>query len=66
MNNFDLKSKSMIYVKPCAAAELASVASKEIFFGVYRDFGQRRGENWSSVQGYDSNKLAGMVLIVYY
>ena len=31
-------------------------------FGVSRDFGQCTGENWSPVQGYDSNRLAGMRL----
>ena len=38
----------------------ASVASEKNLFGVYRDFGQFTGENWSSVQGYDLNRLAGM------
>ena len=33
---------------------------REIFFWVYRDFGQCTGENWSPVEGYDSNRLAGM------
>ena len=27
---------------------------------MYRDFGQCTGENWSPVQGFDSNRLAGM------
>ena len=33
------------------------------FFGVYRDFGQCTGENGSSVQGYYSNRLAGMQVL---
>ena len=42
----------------CTWTSQTSVAS-ENFFGVFRDFGQRTWENWCSVQGYDSNKLAG-------
>ena len=38
--------------------ELAQRARKKL--RLYRDFGQCPGENWSPVQEYDSNKLAGM------
>ena len=30
----------------------SSGTSEKNFFGVYKDFGQFTGENWSSVQGY--------------
>ena len=42
-----------------------SSAAREKILGVYRDFGQCTGENWSPVQGYDSNRLAGMKCTIY-
>ena len=45
--------------------ERAQRARKKIF-GVYSDFGQCTGENWSPLKGYDSNRLAGMILNILF